>query len=316
MNNRLARLQQHFQQAEQDRQTRTSKTGNYYQLYKIPFDTESIIRFIPDANQKNEQGFLINNHYHELVINGETKRVPCMKNYGHKRCPVCEIAQDFYKREGKTSVNGKQLYRNFQVLARVGVVKDPIPVEDGQESHAGKIRVVNMTKQVVDRIMSALTSSSDPLDSMPDELETGYNFIVRKTKNSDGHAQYIDSSFARSSSKAPAFITEEDVIDLATLLPKEPTENEVEAMLKAHLTGEPYDDGSSAFRRMKSGVGALDKYVGKTFTASESTEATTTTASSAAVSSVSSSDDDEDDVDDAVRQLQQRAAQRRAAKGQ
>ncbi len=313
MNNRLARLQQHFQQAEQDRQTRSTKTGNYYQLYKIPFDTESIIRFVPDANAKNEQGFLINNHYHELVINGETKRVPCMKNYGHKRCPVCEIAQDFYKREGKTSVNGKQLYRNFQVLARVGVIKDPIPVEDGQESHAGKIRVVNMTKQVVDRIMAALTSSSDPLDSMPDELETGYNFIVRKTKNSDGYAQYIDSSFARSASKAPAFVTEDDVIDLATLLPKEPTEAEVESMLKAHLTGEPHDDGSSAFRRMKSGVGALDRYVGKSPSATDDTS--TPAITSNVTTSVSSNDDDDDDVDDAVRQLQARAAQRRAAKG-
>lgn len=311
MNNRLARLQQHFQQAEQDRQTRSTRTGNYYQLYKIPFDAESIIRFIPDANPKNEQGFLLNNHYHELVLNGETKRVPCMKNYGHKRCPVCEIAQDFYKREGKTSVNGKQLYRNFQVLARVGVIKDPIPVEDGQESHAGKIRVVNMTKQVVDRITSALTSSSDPLDSMPDELETGYNFIVRKTKNSDGHAQYIDSSFARSASKAPAFVTEDDIIDLSTLLPKEPTEAEVESMLKAHLTGEPYDDGSSAFRRMKSGVGALDRYVGKTSTPAEAPTSTATNVTA----SVTSSDDDDDDVDDAVRQLQARAAQRRAAKG-
>ena len=312
MNNRLARLQQHFQQAEQDRQNRSTRTGNYYQLYKIPFDAESIIRFIPDANPKNEQGFLLNNHYHELVLNGETKRVPCMKNYGHKRCPICEIAQDFYKREGKTSVNGKQLYRNFQVLARVGVIKDPIPVEDGQESHAGKIRVVNMTKQVVDRITSALTSSSDPLDSMPDELETGYNFIVRKTKNSDGHAQYIDSSFARSASKAPAFVTEDDIIDLSTLLPKEPTEAEVESMLKAHLTGEPYDDGSSAFRRMKSGVGALDRYIGKS---SAPVEAPTSTATNVTASVTSTDDDDDDDVDDAVRQLQARAAQRRAAKG-
>jgi len=122
-----------------------------------------------------------------------------MKNYGHTNCPCCDASQSFYKSEGKESANGKLFYRKVQYLARVIVVKDPLPIKEGQESHEGKIRVVGLNRDFYAKIMGAITSASDPLPTMPDDLKQGFNFIIRKEKDGD-YASYDNSGFARNPS--------------------------------------------------------------------------------------------------------------------
>lgn len=257
MSNRLEALRAHFKKAEEEKDTRERSKVSYYPFFKMDFGQEAIIRFLPDKNTTNPEGFLIAEATHSLTVNGNKVKVPCLKNYGHKTCPICEVSREFYKREGKDSVQGKKYWRDMQYLARVVVVSDPLPVEAGKESNAGKVRIIGLTKQIYDKITAALTSTSDPLPEMPDDLMNGTNFIIRKERQGE-YASYSNSGFARSSTPVPVEIdADRDLIDLRTLLRVEPTLETVEAMLKADLTGEPYDDGSSAYRRATSGLSML-----------------------------------------------------------
>lgn len=272
--NRLEALRAHFKKAEEEKDTRERSKVSYYPFFKMDFGQEAIIRFLPDKNTTNPEGFLIAEATHTLTVNGNKTKVPCLKNYGHKTCPICEVSREFYKREGKDSAQGKKYWRDMQYLARVVVVSDPLPVESGKESNAGKVRIIGLTKQIYDKITAALTSTSDPLPEMPDDLNNGTNFIIRKERQGE-YASYSNSGFARSSTPVPIEIdSDRYLIDLRTLLRAEPTLDIVEAMLKADLTGEPYDDGSSAYRRATSGMAML---------LNKRTEAATTSTSQADV---------------------------------
>ena len=66
---------------------------------------QAIIRFLPDKNQDNPLGFLVEKLSHALTINGERKTVPCLRMYGED-CPICAVSSAYYKDEDKE--NGKK----------------------------------------------------------------------------------------------------------------------------------------------------------------------------------------------------------------
>lgn len=312
MTNRLEALRSHFKKAEEEKANRDRNNTSFYPFFKMDFGQEAIIRFLPDKNTQNPEGFILAEATHKLTINGVRKTVPCMKNYGHKTCPICEVSREFYKRDGKGSEQGKKYWRSIQYFARVVVVSDPLPVEQGKESNAGKIRVVGLTSQIYDKITAALISTSDPLPDMPDDFQNGLNFIIRKDRQGE-HASYSNSGFARSSTPVPIEIDQDrDLIDLRTLLKPEPKLEDLEAMLRADLTGEPYDDGSSAFRRATSGLGSLldRKSDSHTTPVRESAPAP---ASTTAAESVSTTDSDNND--EWLANLRKRSESRKAKTG-
>lgn len=254
---RLAALRNRFEEQKKQKEERDSNKSSYYPFFAMDFDKEAIIRFLPDANENNPDLFMISSNTHNLELNGQQEKVPCMKNYGHSSCPICDVSQGYYKKEGKNSVNGKKYWTKKQYLARVIVIKDPLPVKEGSESYQGKICVIALSGDLYAKIMSAIMSPSDPLPYMPDDLKNGTNFIIRKTKNGE-YASYDNSGFARNSSPCPIEIDpEKDLVDLSTFLKREPSQDEVEKKLQASLTGIPYDDGSSAFRQTRTGIQSL-----------------------------------------------------------
>jgi hypothetical protein len=64
----------------------------FYPFYKMDFDQTTVFRFLPDADDENPLGFIVENKYHELNINGKKKRIACLKMYGES-CPCCELSQ-------------------------------------------------------------------------------------------------------------------------------------------------------------------------------------------------------------------------------
>lgn len=252
-NDRLARLQQRFEQQQQEQENRRSNTTGFYPFFQMEDGKDAIVRFLPDANQENPDLFLIQNNSHKLILNGKETKVPCLGNYG-KKCPICEASQAFYKQDGKDSKQGKYFWRKVQYLARVLVVEDPIKPKEGQESFKNKICVITLNGDFYKKIMAACTSKSDPLPASPDDLKNGTNFIINKQKNGE-YSSYDNSRFARNSSPISIDIDEtKDVIDLSTLLKAEPTYDELSEMLNCHLNNTPYNDGSSGFTRTSSNI--------------------------------------------------------------
>jgi hypothetical protein len=217
--------------------------NNYYPFFNMKTGEQATVRFLPDANADNPLGFLVEKLTHVLEINGERKTVPCLRMYGED-CPICAVSSAYYKAEDK--VNGKKYWRKKSHLAQALVVEDPMPADEQTgETHEGKVRFLNLGYQVYNVIKDAFESGE--LDDVPFAFEGGCNFILKKTQQGE-YPAWTMSKFARSESDLTAEeieIAEEGMIDLSTLLPKNPGREKVEAMLEAALSGAEYVEPSS-----------------------------------------------------------------------
>lgn len=276
---------------------RTSTTqanyGNskYYPFFSAEAGSEAIFRFLPDKDVDN-QWFFAERDIHILTINGEKKRIPCLKMYG-EACPICKASVMYYKNEGKTSVTGKQLYRSRDWLAQVYVVKDPLPPNpETSETYEGKVCPVVIRSQVYE----AVDISLEDVDEPPHDYKLGCNFIARKTVDGN-YFSYIRSRFA----KQPTALDDEtidriesEIVELKSLLPAKPSLDDVNSALNAFLNGTSYTPQAAE--------SAPTATMSSTNDILQATSGTSTPVSAAVESkpSVQVSADDEDDEAEAI----------------
>ena len=240
----LASLKSAFAPADTNQPNNTNFTNNYFPFWNMKVGERVVVRFLPDANEENPRGFLVEKVFHNLEVNGQRRSIPCLTMYGDE-CPICKISQAYYK--AKDEVNGKKYWKKKQHIAQVLVVEDPLPAnEETGETHQGQVRYITLSFQLYNIIREAF--ASDELETIPYDYEDGYDFIIKKTEQG-GYASYnVGTKFANK----PRALTEEELstvydslVDLATLLPKHPGEDKVQAMLDAELNGEEYSDDPS-----------------------------------------------------------------------
>lgn len=234
----LADLQSAWKSPERNTEG-TSMPNNYYPFWNMPADSKAVVRFLPDANEENPMGFVVEKVTHVLQINGERKTVPCLSMYGDS-CPICAVSQRFYK-DGDNET-GKKYWKKKTHIAQVLVLEDPIPAGEDGETHQGKVRYVQLGYQLFNIIKAAFDDGD--LDQVPFHYEEGTNFLIKKTKQGD-YDNYTTSKFDRK----PTALTSDQVeladaqrVDLSTLLPKHPGVEKVEAMLEAALSGGTYEE--------------------------------------------------------------------------
>lgn len=212
--------------------------NNYYPFFKMPDDSSARIRFLPDLNEDNPLGFMIEKITHQLSVNGEKKTVPCLASYGDE-CPICKVSKEYYDAGDK--VNGKLYWKKKNYLAQALIGEDPI-IEKGHESAEGKVKVFSIGFSIFKIIKDSFESGE--LDVAPFAYEDGTDFIIKKTKQGE-FASYTLSKFARKSSTLDddqiAYVRGE-LVDLSTLLPKKPELATIEGLLMAALTGKSYDE--------------------------------------------------------------------------
>jgi len=221
-----------------------NRPNNYYPFWNIKTGEQAVVRFLPDKNSANPLGFMVEKLMHTLTINGENKSVPCLKMYGEE-CPICKVSAAFYKEGDKA--NGKKYWRKKQNLVQALIVEDPLPADaDTGETHEGKVRFLALGYQLFNVIKEAFEGGE--LDEVPFAYEGGCNFTIKKTKQGEYDTYALGSKFARRASDLTedeiAYV-EENITDLATLLPKNPGVEKVENMLEAALTGAEYQDSNS-----------------------------------------------------------------------
>jgi hypothetical protein len=210
----------------------------------MPAGSKVVLRFLPDLNENNPRGFMVEKVVHQLTINGQVKKIPCLSMYDEP-CPICALSQKYYKE--KDEINGKKYWKNRQYLAQALIIEDPLPADETTgEKHEGKVRMIALGFQIFKIIKAAF--SDDELDGVPYDIESGHDFIIRKT---DGkYADYTTgtkfSNRSRPLTDAEIEVAEENMVDLATLLPKNPGAAVVEAMLNAERTGVAYSDNTPA----------------------------------------------------------------------
>ncbi len=240
--NKLAALKAAFGKPEGEGQ-REQFTNNYYPFWNMKPGQKTVIRFLPDLDESNARGFLVEKVFHNLMINGQRKTVPCLTMYGED-CPICKISQEYYK--NKDEVNGKKYWKKKQYIAQAIIVEDPLPADETTgEKHEGKVRYITLGYQLYNIIKEAFASEDDPMEDIPYSFEGGYDFVIKKTEQGEYASYTVGTKFLskqRSLTEDELAIADEGMIELATLLPKSPGVEKVQAMLDADLNGGSYSE--------------------------------------------------------------------------
>lgn len=207
----------------------------FYPFWKMPDDSIAVVRFLPDLDESNSLGFLVENLQHELTINGERKKVPCLSMHG-EHCPVCDLSRKYY--DEKNEELGKKYYRKKSYIGQVIVVESPIDHDQN-----ALVKLIEFGPKIFKQIQSAFQSGD--LEDAPFELKGGYNFRIKKTKSGQ-FADYGTSSFAPKQSDL-----DDDVIEAMTLYSLKDYRTKyvdratIEAMLIADQTGQAFKDSDN-----------------------------------------------------------------------
>lgn len=212
------------------------RENNYYPFWDMEVDQRAVMRFVPDLNEDNPRGFLIERVFHNLTVNGQRTSVPCLSQYGEE-CPICKLSQEYYKNNDEE--NGKKYYKKRQYIAQALIVDDPLPADKVTgENHQGKVRFIALGYQIYNIIKEAF--ASDDLEASPDSFEDGYDFTIKKTESGKYAAYNIGTKFAsrsRALSEDEIVVIQENIVDLVTVLPKNPGVDKVRELLNADING-------------------------------------------------------------------------------
>jgi len=229
---------------------RASSDNSIYAHWNMPEGTTATLRFLPDADQNNPY-FWVERQIIKLPFNGvkgdsASKRVevqvPCMEQYGPEyHCPILAEVRPWYKDETLKELANKYWKKRaylFQGFVRVNPFGD-------DKTPANPIRRFVISPQIFTIIKSSLM---DPeMEELPTDYLRGLDLNVKKTSKG-GYADYSTSTWARK--ETPLTDAEQEAIathglyDLATFLPKKPSEAElriIKEMFDASVDGKPYD---------------------------------------------------------------------------
>lgn len=211
----------------------------FFNFWKAPTDSVSVVRFLPDLDEDNPMGFLVENLVHELVVNGKREKVACLKMYGED-CPICALSQKHYdeKDPEHNEALGKKYYRKKSYIGQVLVLETPV-----EHDAERLVKLIDFGPAIFNQINAAFKSGD--LEEPPYELKGGYNFRIKKTKSGE-YASYTTSSFSPKQSDVADDVLEAiELYDLKSFRTPKTSREQLEAMLIADQTGASVPTGSS-----------------------------------------------------------------------
>lgn len=249
----LAELTEQFKQKTNEGGSGNATWKLFFNFWKADMDTTSVVRFLPDADEENPMGFLVENLTHSLTINGKRETVPCLKMYGEE-CPICALSQDYYdeKSPNHNETLGKKYYRKKSYIGQVLVMETPIEHDAEQ-----LVKLIEFGPAVFKQIQAAFQSGD--LEEAPYELKGGYNFRIKKTKSGE-YASYTTSSFAPKQTDVGDDVIEQlELFDLKEYRATKVSREQLEAMLVADQTGSTFGDSKSKDEAPKASGLALNR---------------------------------------------------------
>ena len=229
---------------------RAASDNSIYAHWNMAEGTTATLRFLPDADTNNPY-FWTERQIIKLPFNGvkgdsASKRievqVPCVEMYGPEyHCPILAEVRPWYKDETLKELANKYWKKRaylFQGFVRANPIGD-------DKAPANPIRRFIISPQIFTIIKSSLM---DPeMEELPTDFLRGLDLNIKKTTKG-GYADYSTSTWAR---KETALTDAEQeaidsfkLYDLASFLPKKPTEAElriIKEMFDASVDGKPYD---------------------------------------------------------------------------
>jgi hypothetical protein len=245
----LAEIRAKLQANENRGQGGKSQGDNaIYAHWNIPENTTSRIRFLPDADPKNNF-FWIERAMIRLPFAGikgqadskpVTVQVPCMEMWG-EACPILAEVRPWFK-DPNLEEMGRKYWKKRSYLFQ-GFVRDN-PIGD-DKTPENPIRRFVISPQIFNLVKNALM---DPdMENLPTDYEAGLDFNIKKTSKG-GYADYNTSTWARKESaltaEEAAAVEQYGLHNLSDFLPKKPGDVELQVlkeMFEASVDGQPYD---------------------------------------------------------------------------
>lgn len=236
----IAALRQAFaKKSEGSGEGNTGFWDKFYPFYKMEFEQTVKFRFLPDKDEENPLGFIVVNQYHELLINGQKKKIACLKMYGES-CPCCEHSQKYYN-EGDERM-GKAFWKKTDYIAQGLIINSPFEYPIKPEDNP--IRMLSIGPKLY-KVIEAKIVKGD-MDEMPTDPVNGYDFLINKTKQGE-YADYATSDFARKSTPvSEELLARADLYDLKNYRFGKIERAQMETMIEAFLTGKSYENKDSA----------------------------------------------------------------------
>ena len=245
----LAEIRAKLQAQETRSQGGQSQGDNaIYAHWNIPEGSSSKIRFLPDANAKNDffwvERLMIRLPFAGIKGQSDSKpvvvQVPCVEMYGDA-CPILAEVRTWFKDPGLEEM-GRKYWKKKSYLFQ-GFVRDNPLADD--KTPENPIRRFVISPQIFNLIKAALM---DPeLESMPVDYTAGLDFTVTKTSKG-GYADYSTSKWSRKetalTAQEQAAIDTHGLYNLSDFLPKRPGEVElkvIKEMFEASVDGQAYD---------------------------------------------------------------------------
>ena len=221
----------------------------FYPFYKMDYDEVSIFRFLPDLDEENPLGFVVENKYHELQINGKKKRIGCSQMYGES-CACCEASQKYYNDLGDEKM-GKAFWRKVDYVAQGDIVHSAF--EYPIKADENPVRLISLGPKLFKKVETAILSGD--FDVPPYDISEGYDFRIMKTRQGE-YAAYDNSEFARKSTA----VSEErlariQLFNLKDFRYMKIEREQMETMIEAFLTGRSYEDEKPAEKPAESSTG-------------------------------------------------------------
>jgi hypothetical protein len=245
----LAEIRAKLQAQETRSQGGQSQGDNaIYAHWNISEGSSAKIRFLPDANTKNDffwvERLMIKLPFAGIKGQSDSKpvvvQVPCVEMYGDA-CPILAEVRTWFKDPGLEEM-GRKYWKKKSYLFQGFVRENSLSDDKAPEN---PIRRFIISPQIFNLIKAALM---DPeLESMPTDYTGGLDFTVTKTSKG-GYADYSTSKWSRKetalSSEEQAAIDTHGLYNLSDFLPKRPGEVElkvIKEMFEASVDGQAYD---------------------------------------------------------------------------
>jgi hypothetical protein len=250
---KLELLRERVQEMEnrgQNTKTTQSFDNAVYPHWNIPENSTAKVRFLPDANSKNDffwvERLMIRLPFAGIKGQSDSKpvivQVPCVEMYGKDRsCPILAEVRPWFKDSGMEELGRKYWKKKSYIFQ--GFVKENPLADDTTPTNP--IRRFVISPQIFTIIKASLMDTE--IENIPTDYDNGLDFVITKTSKG-GYADYSTSKWSRKESSLTvsekAAIEEFGLFNLSEFLPKEPGETElriIKEMFEASVNGEAYD---------------------------------------------------------------------------
>lgn len=248
----IEQLRNAFKKQDQGGEKQEGNNGfwdKFYKFYSMDYDETVEFRFLPDADEENPLGFIVENKHHKFNVNGKTKTIACSQMYG-KSCACCETSKKFY--DAGDAATGKVFWRRIDYLVQGLILKSPF--EYPIKADENPVRLLSLGPKLYKVIESKIMAGD--MDEMPYDMVTGYNFRINKTKQGE-YADYSTSDFARKSSAIPDnLLGNIEMYDIKNYRHTEIERPQMESLIEAYLTGHSYEEDKTVVSSAPSSTGS------------------------------------------------------------